>query len=203
MHESPQIVDISEGLDELLEAHVRNLSEKFSRPYAIEEVEEELSALNDLVYTYKRRDELLEKLLDTSTAEEKRKQIRAALQAQRVKVAENRAELQRVHARSHELLQRSALLVIKVQSQISKLAHKYTGYAVEPCGLCKGLGGGREEPCVACNGKGSVLVHQPAIKCPRCGGHGDGTPATKHSLMYSSNVCVVCRGTGWALTKDA
>src|SRR5262245_54777315 len=115
MQESPQTVDLSEGLDELLEAHVRNLSEKLSRPYTIEDVEEELSALNDLVYTYKRRDELLERLLDSSTAEEKGAQIREALQAQRIKVAENRAELERVHARSHELLQRSALLVIKVQ----------------------------------------------------------------------------------------
>jgi hypothetical protein len=200
MQKNTQTVELSEGLDELLETHVQNLSEKLSRPYAIEEIEEDLSALNDLVYTYKRRDELLEKLLDGTTAAEKRKQILEALQAQHIRVADNQVELERVHARSHELLQKSTLLVVKAQSQISRLAHKHTGYALEFCGLCKGLGGSREEPCVACNGKGSVLVHEPAIKCPRCG--GDGKPTTKRSLIYSSDVCVVCRGTGWVLTKD-
>lgn len=200
MQNSPLTLEASEGLDELLETHVSNLSEKLSRTHTLEEIEAELATLNDLVYSYKRRDEMLERLLDVTTPEGKREQIRAMLQAQKIKLAENQAELERLHARSHKLLRRSSLLVIRAQEEIGRIAHKHTGYALEPCGLCKGLGVSTDHPCVACNGKSSVLVHQPSIKCPRCG--GDGKATTKLSLMYSSTVCVVCRGTGWALTKD-
>jgi hypothetical protein len=201
MQSSLQTVEVSEGLDELLETQVRTLAETLCRPHTIEEIEVELGALNDLVYTYKRRDELLEKLLDTTTAEEKRGQILEALRAQRMQVARNRADLERLHLRSHELLQRSLGLVIKAQGEIDKKAHKHTGYSLEPCGLCNGIGGSIGAPCVACSGKGSVLVRQPALRCTRCG--GDGKPHTRQVLLYSSTVCIVCRGTGWVMTADA
>src|SRR5437870_1602290 len=200
MQNSPQIADLAQGLDELLETHVQNLSEKLYGAHTIEDIGAELVTLNDLVYSYKRRDELFEKLLDVTTAENKRKQIRVMLQAQRIRVSENRAELERVHARSHELLERSMLLISRAQQQINERAHRYAGYVLEPCGLCKGLGGGADVPCAACIGKGSVLVHQPSLKCPRCG--GDGKADGRYSLMYSSKLCVVCRGTGWVLTAD-
>ncbi len=72
MGNGPQASEVSNGLDELLETHIHNLSEKLSRPHTLEEIETELAALNDLIYTYKRRDELLEKLLDGMTAEGER-----------------------------------------------------------------------------------------------------------------------------------
>jgi RecJ-like exonuclease len=192
--------DVSNGLTELLESHIRSLSAKLSRPFSIHEIEEEMVALNDLVYTFKRRDELLEKLLDTQTAEDKRREIRDALNAQRMRVAENQAELERTHARSHQLLQKSALLIIRAQRQIDKTAHKYTGYALEPCALCDGLGGTTEAPCLSCKGRGSVLVHQPSLKCPRCS--GNGKPSASDRIVFSSELCLVCRGSGWVMTTE-
>jgi hypothetical protein len=200
MQDSPQTTDVCEALDELLEAHLRNLSEKLQSPERIEDIGAELATLNDLVYSYKRRDELLEKLLDCTTAEDKRSQIRVTLQAQHIRVVENRAELERIHARSHELLERSTSLIGRAQQQINERAHKYAGYALEQCALCKGVGGSAGDPCLACNGKGNVLVHQPSLKCPRCA--GDGKPHGRESLLYSAKLCVVCRGTGWVMTAD-
>src|SRR6266849_252296 len=129
MQNSPETANVSEGFEELLETHVRNLSEKLYSPHTIEDIGAELATLNDLVYSYKRRDELLEKLLDATTAEDKRRQIRAMLQAQHIRVAENRAELERVHGRSHELLERSTSLISRAQQQINERAHRYAGYA--------------------------------------------------------------------------
>jgi hypothetical protein len=201
MENMPQVAEASNnGLEDLLEKHISKLSEKLSRPYTLDEIETELTALNDLVYTFKRRDELLEKLLDGSTAEDKRKQIREALKAQSMRVAENRTEVQRAHAKSHELLQRSTLLLVRAQREINKRAHKHAGYALEVCGLCEGLGGDSDAPCPACKGKGTLLVHQPSIKCPRCNEHGRAS--AKEQLFYSSELCVVCRGSGWVMTSE-
>src|SRR5437867_514651 len=172
MANSPQTAEVSGGLDELLEIHIGKLSEILCRPHTLEEIETELAALNDLIYTYKRRDELLEKLLDGGTAEGDRHQIHETLRAQRMRVAENREAIARTHAKSHQLLERSAQLIIRAQSLINEEAHKHTGYVLEPCGLCRGLGGATNAPCLPCKGKGSVLVHQPSISCPRCKGDG-------------------------------
>jgi hypothetical protein len=200
METGPPVSDISNGLAELLEAQIRALSGKLSRAYTIEEIEAELSALNDVVYTFKRRDELLEKLLDSATPEDKREQIRETLMAERMRVAENKADLERVHAKSHQLLERSILLLVKAQRQIDKTAHKHSGYALELCGLCKGLGGAGDVPCLACKGKGSVLVHQPALKCPRCAGNGKSSATDR--AVYSSERCIVCLGSGWVMTSE-
>jgi len=59
--------------------------------------------------------------------------------------------------------------------------HLLAEYDYETCGLCggEGKGGlGTSEPCPPCKATGKVLVHQPPIKCPRCGGTGRaGRPA--------------------------
>jgi len=189
----------SNGLEELLESHISKLADKLSLPYTLEEIEAELASLNDLVYTFKRRDELLEKLLDGATTEYKREQIREALKAQRMRVAENRAETERIHRRSRALLERSMQLILRAQRDINKKAHKHAGYALELCALCNGLGGSTENPCAPCNGKGSVLVHQPSLKCPRC--KGTGKPPVNDQLTYST-LCIICRGSGWVMTHD-
>jgi DnaJ-class molecular chaperone len=76
------------------------------------------------------------------------------------------------------------------------------GYAYETCGLCRGAGKGAlgpEEPCPPCKATGKVLVHQPPIECPRCKGTGR---APLHE-EYISRLCLVCRGSGWAMTLPA
>ena len=155
-------LDEGRSLDEVIEAHLQALLVKLARPHTIEKVEADLAALNDLIYSYKRRDELLEKLLDSSTSDDKRRQIKAALQAQKVKVAENRAEMERLHAKSHQLMERSILLIQQAQKEIHKQAHLHSGYWLEVCGECKGMGTGTDQQCEACNGKGKLLVPSKA-----------------------------------------
>lgn len=72
------------------------------------------------------------------------------------------------------------------------------GYAAETCGLCKGaLGPGL--PCPPCKAKGVVLVHQPPVKCPRCGGDGKARTLLD-GLSTDPRLCMICRGSGWAMT---
>jgi DnaJ-class molecular chaperone len=81
--------------------------------------------------------------------------------------------------------------------------HPPDGYDYQTCGLCNGVGGGAlgpSEPCPPCKATGKVLVHQPPIQCPRC--HGDGRARRLgDGLGTDIRLCIVCRGSGWAMTK--
>jgi len=72
------------------------------------------------------------------------------------------------------------------------MSENHTNVHYEKCALCfgTGLGSGREK-CLACSGKGSVKVAQPAQRCIRCFGTGHG------SGLDVTIVCPDCRGTGW------
>lgn len=83
---------------------------------------------------------------------------------------------------------------MSVQAPAS-VAHTTTEYVLEDCGSCTGTGYSCGKLCPACEGNGKVLVVQPSIKCPRCGGDGRATDRT----IYSYPFCTVCYGTGWAL----
>ena len=158
MKSSPQKIEASNGLDEIIENRLQALLNKLSRPHTLNDIEADLIALNDLIYSFKRRDELLEKLLDNTTTEEKRRQIHETLLANRIKVVEN--ELEQTHAKSHQLLERSMLLIMKAQWQIQKEAHKSSGYKLETCSNCEGAGHDAETRCPACKGAGTVLTQQ-------------------------------------------
>lgn len=74
-------------------------------------------------------------------------------------------------------------------------------YAFEICGYCQGAGtveGG--SPCLSCEGKGKVIVLQPPLQCPRCGGNGKANGTDR--LTYCSERCVVCSGTGWVMRLE-
>lgn len=116
--ESPK--DDTRSLDELIEAHLQALFAKLSRSHTTEEVEADIAMLNDLMQSYKLKDELLERLLDAATPEEYRRQIRERLQTLHISVANNRAERERLHAKSHQLLERSMLLIEKAREQVKK-----------------------------------------------------------------------------------
>jgi DnaJ-class molecular chaperone len=76
-------------------------------------------------------------------------------------------------------------------------------YVYETCGLCNGEGTDAlvlGVPCPTCKGTGNVIVHQPPIICYRCDGDGRAKRATDR-LDYTSELCMICRGTGWALSK--
>lgn len=70
---------------------------------------------------------------------------------------------------------------------------------VEICASCNGSGSrishdeGVSQKCIACDGKGRVLVNQPSRKCPECNGTGWIRIGSAGPLMPCPN----CKGTGW------
>ncbi|HNT25957.1 MAG TPA: hypothetical protein PKM21_16425 [Anaerolineales bacterium] len=67
-------------------------------------------------------------------------------------------------------------------------------YAPETCAWCEGSGkfGDYADICLVCNGLGSVLVAQPAHKCPHCAGSGVVEAGDFRDR------CKICSGTGWS-----
>lgn len=114
------VEDDTHSLDELIGAHLQALFAKLARPHTVEVIEADLATLNDLIQSYKLRDEMLERLLDSATPEENRRQIIETLQALHVRVAANQSEIERLHAISHQLMERSTLLIRQAQEQISR-----------------------------------------------------------------------------------
>ena len=74
-------------------------------------------------------------------------------------------------------------------------------YAYEICGYCQGEGAvAGESLCPPCKGKGKVIVLQPPLQCPRCG--GDGKAKGPDRVLYYSERCVICGGTGWVMSLE-
>jgi hypothetical protein len=186
----------STAFSDLLESRLRDLTATLSDS-SIDDLEAELTDLVEILNSYRRNDELLEGLLDPRTRADQREQIQEALRAQHILVARNREEVERTHAKSHQVLERSALLLARIDRQIYLTTHAGGGYAPEICGFCKGLGGTYSKNCLACNGKRTVLVHQPPRACTRCNGRGKPEPHDRS--QFFSDFCIICRGTGWAL----
>jgi len=67
-------------------------------------------------------------------------------------------------------------------------------YAPETCAWCEGAGkfGEYGDVCLVCGGQGSLLVAQPARKCPWCQGSGSV------NVGEFKDRCKMCNGTGWA-----
>jgi ABC-type transporter Mla subunit MlaD len=160
MDDATRVSQDTSSLDELVETHIRSLANKLSLPHTLQEIEAEVAMLNDLIHAFKHKDELLEKLLDASTAQSTRSQIRESLEALNIKVAKDGTDLALLHAKSHQLLERSIYLITKAQHQINQEAHKYSGYALEACGHCKGPNNHWDTSCPICKGRGTVLVRQ-------------------------------------------
>jgi len=163
MATGPLNLEQTHSVDELIEDHLKALFNKLSTPHTLDDIEGELATLNDLIYSFKRKDELLEKLIDSNTPEDKRRQIRETLEANRIKVAKDQLELEQLHAKSHQLLERSMLLIMKAQWQIQKEAYKSSGYKLETCDYCEGTGRVVNGRCSLCNGTGTVLKPQSEL----------------------------------------
>lgn len=161
MASGPLKLEDAHSLDELIEHHLQILFDKLARPHTLDDIQADVATLNGLIDSFKRRDELLEKLIDGTTPEEKRHQIRETLKANRMRVAENGLELDQLHAKSHQLLERSRRLIMKAQWQIHKEAHRDSGYKLETCGQCEGTGRVVSGRCPLCKGTGTVLKQQP------------------------------------------
>lgn len=112
------VEDDTRSLDAQIEARLQALFDKLARPKAIEEIEAEVATLNELMQSYKLMDEMLERLLDSATPEENRRQIIETLQALHIRVANNQSEIGRLHAKSHQLMERSTLLIRQAQEEI-------------------------------------------------------------------------------------
>jgi hypothetical protein len=105
-------------LDDLVEAHAQKLLNILSRPHTVKELETEAAALSELLYTFARRNDLIEKLLDTATPEEKRSQITAALKALCVDVGRNREKLVQLREHSDRVIEQSRSLIAKAKQEI-------------------------------------------------------------------------------------
>ena len=189
----------STGFDELLESRLFELLERM-RSTPIAEVEEELNSLSKVVNEYRLNDELLENFLSHTTPQYKSQLIQETLRRQATKVKKSAAELQRLHEKSHSILEHSAQLLAKIDRQLYELTHKNSDYAPEICANCGGIGSVNCKMCISCNGRRTILVHQPSIKCPRC--VGTGRSGIRDRLDFSQYLCVICRGRGWVLILD-
>jgi predicted nucleic acid-binding Zn ribbon protein len=198
MSPTPSVDEVSDSLEELIEEHLKRINEKLGQPHSLAEIADSVSQLNDLLASYKKRSELLNSLVDVKTPISKKESIRRMLEAQHVRVAANHEECMRLALRSQQIIARSTQLVVRIRRQVDLEAHRNSGYLLETCGLCEGVGGTTDQLCPACKGKGNVLVHQPALQCPRCSGSGK----PEKTRAYLSNVCTVCRGSGWVMTVD-
>lgn len=189
--------DYTDALIELIEQHLKSLSEKLQRPHDLQELQVEVTELSDLLTSFRHRAEILTKLLDGATPQKEQENISAVLRAMRDKSLENREAAAEVLARSNELIKKSAALITEAQEMISRRSHLFAGYTAKACGLCKGIESGAR--CAACKGKGSVLVREPATKCSRC--EGNGRTKTADEAIHYSSLCVECSGTGWLMAR--
>ena len=72
------------------------------------------------------------------------------------------------------------------------------GFSRQDCATCSGLRVSPDQrPCLVCSGNGSVLVLEPATRCPRC----CATGRPKSGEFWSSDYCLICLGTGWLWTE--
>ena len=187
------------GFEDLLESRLTELLSKVGH-CAVEELQAELHSLHSLIDQYKRDNELLESLASPIITSDQRAELRQQLQEQRLRVAANRAEAERLHAQSQRVLEHSAVLLAKIERRVYERTHRGTSYAPELCGLCRGIGGDANDPCPACKGRRTVLAHQPPVKCPHC--TGTGKPTDHDRIQFALGVCLVCRGRGWALVIE-
>ena len=63
-------------------------------------------------------------------------------------------------------------------------------FAPEICAWCEGSGKYTGQLCHVCRGQGSVMVAQPAKKCPHCRGSG--------TAENQIDRCGICDGSGWS-----
>ena len=182
------------GLDELVESRLRELITSISAGGSAQDIEPELTSLTRLIDEYSHKDELLKNLLDPVTAIAERQQIRDVLKL----LEQKRVKLEQLHTKALELLQRSVQSLL----QARKLVYERRNgpeYSPELCGYCKGFTLSNVPLCPACAGHRFVLVHQPAISCPRCNGNGKADEYDR--LTFERDLCIVCRGRGWAFTR--
>ena len=191
----PQVCSPS-AFQELLEQRLLDLFGKIGRS-SPEELASELSELTKWIDTYKHNSEMLEGLLDPRTADADRQRLLSQLRASHVRVVEGREELERLLIRSQLIAVRSVHLFLIAIRRLHSIASKNSEYSPEVCGYCEGLAHSGGSMCPGCQGKRVVLVHQPPVKCPRC--KGNGKPHMHDKGESSSDFCVICRGSGWAL----
>lgn len=196
--EAGREVSDSIGLDELVESRLRELLISIRKGSA-QDIEPELKSLAELIDAFSRKDELIANLLDPLAKSADRQRIREALKSQHLLVAQDHAELERLHIKSRNLLESSIQLLLVARKKIYSV-HNGTEFSPELCGFCQGFGRNNHTHCPACQGLRFVLVHQPPITCPRCKGNGK---ADSHDrVTFARELCIVCRGKGWALAAE-
>ena len=199
MKASPQVYEALTSLEDPLEVHLCILESKLSGQLTPEEIEAEIIPILGSVDDMSQLDGLLEKLLDPTTTIAKLQEVADRLPDSTRRVTENRGDLKRLHSISHQLIERSVLLLTKAQRLIDRSKNKTSKFALEICGFCDGFGLIEDSACPACKGERIILVYQPGIKCPRC--KGTGKPDASEPSVRCYALCTVCCGSGWALNR--
>jgi hypothetical protein len=159
-HQTPGDTD---ALIEQINARLNDLSRKIVEPHAIAQIQAEVDTINDLLYSLRRRTELMAKLSDGSVPEKRRKERCSVLGVHHIHAEKPRPGLVYVVSESNELIQKATALIATAQQCINQNAHLSAGYELKPCALCSGGVASAGEACPACKGRGSVLVRQPAM----------------------------------------
>jgi hypothetical protein len=192
----PAASGLDSDLTEILETRVRILLSHILDQYPVDRLEAELASLIELITDFGNRDALLEKLSGiTTTGPEARSLVDQLPERDRL-VAQHQSELKRLYDNSHQVVQQSALLLARAQRLVDQSRNPNSSYALEICGHCSGIGGSQKAPCLACKGRRTILVLQPAVKCSLCEGNGKTGPSD--AAIQPHSLCVPCNGSGWA-----
>jgi hypothetical protein len=116
------------SVEGLIDRHLHNLYGKLSRLRTGDEIEPDLKRLTELLGSLKRADQKLERLLDGH--EVAREQALQDLKALGLEVTDDRAQLQQLHARVHQMSERTALLISMAQQTLSEKGRAATGAEV-------------------------------------------------------------------------
>lgn len=174
------------GLDEPVESRLHELITSLSAGGSAQDIEPELTSLAKLIDEYNRKDQLLENLLDHVTTTAGQQQIRDALKP----LERKRVEPEGLHSNARDPLQRAIQSLLKAKKQIYELRNG-AEYSLELCGYCKGFAHRNLLMCPACAGQRFVVVHQPAIVCPRCKGNGEADADDR--AAFDRELCMVSR----------
>jgi hypothetical protein len=184
--------DKNDVLFDMIEESMKGLTERLAGQCTPSELRAETESLSSLLETLSLRAEFISKLFDKSTSARLRDSLRSSVISMQIEPQLTRPEML---STSNDLIKRGASLIALAQEKINKEAHRETGYSLKTCGLCNGSSGVPEGSCVVCKGRGSLVMHEPALECPRC--EGAGLARANGVAAHYISLCAQCNGTGW------
>ncbi len=98
------------GLEELIIAHLHSLATILIRPHSLEEIEPDVTALNEIIKLFKNAREIAEKLDDATASDEQRRRLRRNLGRQMRLINSHKKEMALQINKSQELIKKALAL---------------------------------------------------------------------------------------------